>query len=117
MNVEAFSTKRGSDFARLFLIGRSMMIIDESTTIKNPKAKRTKAILDLRKETKYRRILTGSPVTQSPMDLWAQMDFLDPEILGQSSLRRELILLLMIPRVSLRFLHIILSDERLHQGQ
>jgi SNF2 family DNA or RNA helicase len=29
--------------------------------------------------------LTGSPVTQSPMDLWAQMDFLDPEILGQSS--------------------------------
>ena len=85
MNVESFSTKRGVDFARLFLIGRSMIIIDESTTIKNPKAKRTKAILDLRKETKYRRILTGSPVTQSPMDLWAQMDFLDPEILGQSS--------------------------------
>ena len=85
MNVEAFSTKKGVDFAKLFLIGRSMMIVDESTTIKNPKAKRTKAILDLRKETKYRRILTGSPVTQSPMDLWAQMDFLDPEILGQSS--------------------------------
>jgi SNF2 family DNA or RNA helicase len=59
--------------------------VDESTTIKYPKAKRTKAILDLRKEAKYRRILTGSPVTQSPMDLWAQMDFLDPEILGQSS--------------------------------
>ena len=85
MNVEAFSTKKGYKFAKLFLIGRSMMIVDESTTIKNPKAKRTKAILDLRKETKYRRILTGSPVTQSPMDLWAQMDFLDPEILGQSS--------------------------------
>jgi len=85
MNVEAFSTKKGTNFAKLFLIGRSMMIVDESTTIKNPKAKRTKAILDLRKETKYRRILTGSPVTQSPMDLWAQMDFLDPEILGQSS--------------------------------
>ena len=66
MNVEAFSTKRGVDFARLFLIGRSMMIVDESTTIKNPKAKRTKAIHALRDETKYRRILTGSPVTQSP---------------------------------------------------
>jgi len=62
-----------------------MMIVDESTTIKNPKAKRTKAILALATETKYRRILTGSPVTQSPMDLWAQMDFLDPYILGQSS--------------------------------
>ena len=85
MNVEAFSSKKGVDFARLFLIGRSMMIVDESTTIKNPKAKRTKAILDLANETRYRRILTGSPVTQSPLDLWAQMDFLDPYILGQSS--------------------------------
>ena len=85
MNVEAFSSKRGVDFARLFLIGRSMMIVDESTTIKNPKAKRTKAILDLADKTHYRRILTGSPVTNSPLDLWAQMDFLDPYILGQSS--------------------------------
>jgi len=85
MNVEAFSTKKGLEFARLFLIGRAMMIVDESTTIKNPQAKRTKNILSLAKETKYRRIMTGSPVTQSPMDLWAQMDFLDPEILGQQS--------------------------------
>ena len=85
MNVEAFSTKKGYQFAKLFLIGKSMMIIDESTTIKNPKAKRTKAILKLGKDTKYRRILTGSPVTRSPMDLWSQMDFLNPEILEQSS--------------------------------
>ena len=85
MNVEAFSTKKGLNFAKLFLIGRAMMIVDESTTIKNPQAKRTKNILSLTKETKYRRIMTGSPVTQSPMDLWSQMDFLDPEILGQSS--------------------------------
>ena len=85
MNVEALSTKKGTDAAKLFLIGNSMMIVDESTTIKNPKAKRTKNILTLAKEAKYRRILTGSPVTQSPMDLWSQMDFLDPYILGQSS--------------------------------
>ena len=85
MNVEALSTIKGLKQAGLFLIGKSMMIIDESTTIKNPQAKRTKNILALAKESKYRRILTGSPVTQSPMDLWAQMDFLDPEILGQSS--------------------------------
>ena len=85
INVEAFSTKRGTNIAKLFLIGRSMMIVDESTTIKNPKAKRTKSILSLSEEARYRRILTGSPVTQSPMDLWAQMDFLDPYILGQSS--------------------------------
>ena len=85
MNVEALSTKRGIKEALLFLNFKSMMIVDESTTIKNPKAKRTKNILSLAKEAKYRRILTGSPVTQSPMDLWAQMDFLDPEILGQQS--------------------------------
>ena len=85
MNVEALSTKKGVDAARLFLIGKSMMIVDESTTIKNPQAKRTKNILELSKGAKYRRILTGSPVTQSPMDLWSQMDFLDPEILGQQS--------------------------------
>ena len=85
MNVEALSTVKGLKQAELFLIGKSMMIVDESTTIKNPQAKRTKNILALAKESKYRRILTGSPVTQSPMDLWAQMDFLDPEILGQSS--------------------------------
>jgi SNF2 family DNA or RNA helicase len=85
MNVESFSTKKGLEFAKIFLIGKAMMIVDESTTIKNPQAKRTKSILSLAKEAKYRRIMTGSPVTQSPMDLWAQMDFLDPEILGQQS--------------------------------
>ena len=85
MNVEAFSTKKGLNFAKLFLIGKALMIVDESTTIKNPQAKRTKSMLLLAKEAKYRRIMTGSPVTQSPMDLWSQMDFLDPEILGQSS--------------------------------
>jgi len=85
MNVESLSTKKGIYYAKLFLTGKSMMIVDESTTIKNPQAKRTKNILSLAREAKYRRILTGSPVTQSPMDLWAQMDFLDPEILGQQS--------------------------------
>ena len=85
MNVESLSTKKGLRNAALFLNFRSMMIVDESTTIKNPKAKRTKNILLLAKEAKYRRILTGSPVTKSPLDLWSQMDFLDPEILGQSS--------------------------------
>ena len=59
MNVEALSTKKGVEFAKIFLIGKSMMIVDESTTIKNPQAKRTKNILSLSKEAKYRRILTG----------------------------------------------------------
>ena len=61
------------------------MAIDESTTIKNPGAKRTKAITNLGKRAKYRRILTGSPVTKSPLDLYTQCCFLDPWLLGHWS--------------------------------
>ena len=60
MNVEAFSTKKGVEFAYKFLrTHKTLMTIDESTTIKNPSAKRTKSILMLGKQAKYRRILTG----------------------------------------------------------
>ncbi len=86
MNVEAFSTKKGLQFAHKFLSCHdTLMGVDESTTIKNPTAKRTKNILSLRSLTKYRRILTGSPVTKSPLDLFSQCNFLDPWLLDQSS--------------------------------
>ena len=86
MNVESLSTKKGVDFAARFLNShRTMMAIDESTTIKNPEAKRTKNICQLGLATKYNRILTGSPVTKSPLDLYKQCDFLTPELLGHSS--------------------------------
>ena len=88
MNVEAFSTSKGLDFARSFLnifVGRALIGIDESTTIKNPTAKRTKNILTIGDLAKYRRILTGSPVTKSPLDLYSQCDFLDPNHLGHQS--------------------------------
>jgi SNF2 family DNA or RNA helicase len=86
MNVEAFSTKKGLQFAWKFLsCHRALIGVDESTTIKNPTAKRTKAILDLAKYAKYRRILTGSPVTKSPLDLFSQCQFLDPWLLEQQS--------------------------------
>ena len=88
MNVEAFSTTKGLDFARSFLnifVGRALIGIDESTTIKNPTAKRTKNILKIGDLAKYRRILTGSPVTKSPLDLFSQCEFLDPYHLGHAS--------------------------------
>jgi SNF2 family DNA or RNA helicase len=68
MNVEAFSSEKGTLFAAKFLnCHKTLMAIDESTTIKNPKAKRTKNIIKLSKLSKYRRILTGSPVTKNPL--------------------------------------------------
>ena len=86
MNVEAFSTKKGLDFAAKFLSCHSALVaIDESTTIKNPSAQRTKNILRLSKLSKYRRILTGSPVTKSPLDLYTQCEFLDPWLLDHNS--------------------------------
>ena len=86
MNVEAFSTKKGVEFAKKFLsCHRTIIGIDESTTIKNPKAIRTKAVLDLSSKCKYRRILTGSPVTKSPLDLFTQCYFLSPFLLGHES--------------------------------
>jgi SNF2 family DNA or RNA helicase len=86
MNVEAFSTKKGLEFATRFLrCHNTLMAVDESTTIKTPSAKRTKSILVLGKYAKYRRILTGSPVTKSPLDLYTQCGFLNEELLAFTS--------------------------------
>ena len=86
MNVEALSTKKGAMFADKFLkCNKVLLAIDESTTIKNHKAKRTKTVLALREHAKCRRILTGMPITKNPMDLFTQCNFLDPDLLGYSS--------------------------------
>ena len=86
MNVEALSTKRGKQFAEKFLsCHKTLMAIDESTTIKNPGAIRTKTIVDISRNVSYKRILTGSPVTKSPLDLFTQCYFLDPWLLDHQS--------------------------------
>ena len=86
MNVEAFSTDKGVKFATKFLNSHKvLMAIDESTTIKTPTAKRTKNIIGLGKYSKYRRIMTGSPITKNPLDLYTQCEFLDPYLLNHSS--------------------------------
>tara|TARA_R110002095_G_C4243361_1_gene239220 strand:- start:1679 stop:3028 length:1350 start_codon:yes stop_codon:yes gene_type:complete len=86
MNIEALSTKRGYDFAYSFLLrNQTLVCVDESTTIKNHSAQRTKNILKLSQHAKYKRIMTGSPVTKSPLDLFSQVQFLDPWLLDQQS--------------------------------
>ena len=86
MNVEAFSTDKGVKFAAKFLNShKTLMAVDESTTVKTPTAKRTKNIIDLGRYAKYKRILTGSPVTKNPLDLYSQCEFLDPYLLDFSS--------------------------------
>ena len=86
MNVEALSTDKGVKFASKFLNSHKvLMAIDESTTIKNSSAKRTKNILALSKYAKYRRIMTGSPVTKNPLDLYSQCEFLSSWLLNFQS--------------------------------
>jgi len=86
MNVEAFSTTKGVKFAKAFVYGHETMVaVDESTLIKNPKAMRTRNLLGLSKSALYKRILTGFPVTKTPLDLYSQCAFLNPNILGFKS--------------------------------
>jgi len=83
MNVEALSTDKGKKYLESLLkASTSLLAVDESTAIKSPKARRTKALIKIGKLAKYRRILTGFPVTQSPLDLWAQCNFMDENLLG-----------------------------------
>jgi len=86
MNVEALSTEKGVNFARKFINShKTLMAIDESTTIKTPTARRTKNIIMLGKQAKYKRIMTGSPITKNPLDLYTQCEFLDPWLLDFTS--------------------------------
>ena len=86
MNVEAFSTDKGVKFASKFLNShKTLMAVDESTTIKTPTAKRTKNIIGIGKHAKYRRIMTGSPITKNTLDLYTQCEFLNPWLLDFTS--------------------------------
>ena len=88
MNIEAFSHKSGYNKGLELVEQRgltTMMVIDESTTIKNRTAKRSKNVIKLGKGVRYKRILTGTPVTKSPLDLWSQFAFLDEDLLGFKS--------------------------------
>ena len=88
INVEAFSTVKGQNAGKWLAQrfgGRGLIAIDESTTIKNHKAKRTKALLKIAAGFQFRRLLTGSPITKSPMDVYSQCEFLRPGLLGFDS--------------------------------
>lgn len=96
-NIEQFSTKtRYLDYVNWANAHKTMIILDEATRIKNPKAVRTqrllyefntvvkrgKTVLDSTPRTAARAILTGTPVTNGPFDVWAMFEFLRPGYFG-----------------------------------
>lgn len=86
INIEALITEKGKAVCRTLLKSRpTMMVIDESTDIKDPGAKRTKSAKALGRLAAYRRILSGFPDPEGPMDLYAQLSFLSPHIVGSNA--------------------------------
>ena len=63
------------------------IILDESQAIKNPSSHITKAVMEL--EAGHRLILTGTPLENTTMDLWTQMTFANPGLLGSQSYFRS----------------------------
>lgn len=81
MNIESLRTKRGWDLANKFVDNETLMIVDESTMIKNPRAQQTKNCVLLGYNAMYKRILSGTPIVQNPLDIWSQALFLSPSAL------------------------------------
>ena len=79
------SSERAVHSVAQLIDDRTFVIVDESSYIKGHRALRTERITLLSGKARYRMILTGTPVTQGVVDLWAQMRFLSPEILKYKS--------------------------------
>lgn len=87
MNWEALQHKKGIEAANKFCsyANKLMIVCDESDSVKNPSAKRTKVLMKLRAYTDYRRIMTGTPINNAPFDAFSQYNFLDKSILDCKS--------------------------------
>lgn len=75
INVEAAATKPATEMMReLYKVvnNRYMMGIDESTTIKTHTTKRSKAVVSFSRAAKYKRVLTGTPITNGPLEVYGQ---------------------------------------------
>ena len=72
---------KGKEAAKKILVDRRcIFVLDESARIKTPKAKRTKRVQAASIYAPYRRIMTGTPITQGPFDMFAQLRFLDADV-------------------------------------
>lgn len=86
VGIESMSSSNRVTMAVNALITKqTMVIVDESSYIKNHRARRTERITLLAGRALYRLLLTGTPVAEGTVDLFAQMQFLSPLILGYNS--------------------------------
>lgn len=87
MNWEALQNKKGQEAAMRFALSamRLMIVADESDNMKNPSTQRAKSMMNLKPLSQFRRIMSGTPVNNSPFDLFSQFLFLHQSILGTDS--------------------------------
>ena len=80
-SYDAIMTETGGKAIKAFLQARRCLyVLDESGRIKSPGSKRTKRVNASSSYAPYRRVLTGTPVDNSPMDVYAQVRFICPEV-------------------------------------
>lgn len=86
MGISVASSNKSIKIAESFVYSRKCMIcIDESTLIKTRTSKRAKFLTKLRKHCRAARIMSGTPIVQSPLNAYSQLNFLDPNIIGMSN--------------------------------
>lgn len=86
VGIESLSSSNRVTLAmREAITDRTMVVMDESSYIKGHNSRRTKRLTLLAEKARYRMILTGTPLSQGVVDLYAQARFLSPKILGYRS--------------------------------
>ena len=86
VGVEALSQGNAPDYVKRFLMSRRcLMVVDESSNIKNHGKVRTDNCIDLGKYAKKRAILSGTSITEGLENLYTQFKFLNPDIIGFNS--------------------------------
>lgn len=82
-NVEGFTSQKSkTKLEQILATHRCLLVIDESSRIKNYRALRTKYLCKIANRAPYRRILSGTPVTKGLEDLFSQFNFLSQNIIG-----------------------------------
>lgn len=87
LSYEALQTPRGREISHLVANSHvTLLVVDESHRAANHKSSTWKALKPLAEKCPYRRIATGTLVTQNPFAIWAQMELLQEGILGYTTL-------------------------------
>lgn len=84
VGTESLSAGKAIDLCKRFATTSTKVLVavDESSDIKSHKSARSENAVSLARMSEYRGILTGTPLTKNPMDLYMQFEFLDPDIIG-----------------------------------